>query len=660
MLTRLRQLVRSAPVIIGIATILMLGTVSTLDDWRRMELKGFDLLMVTTAPGKSTLPIAIVGVDETSFAQIGKQWPWPRSTHAKLVEQLNRAGALVIVFDLPFSDTSNEAEDRQFAEAIGKAGNVVLTSDLVFQETQFVRQWVRVEPLAAFKVAGAADGLASISRDSDLVLRQLPDGRDVLWREILRRVNLLRPGLIEEPSSLAGKMIGYIGPDHTFPYVHYYQALQADTDLPPDYFRDQIVIVGRDVKSATETGGNEDNFATPFTSWTGFLTPGAELHANILESAVSRRHLAPLRWGWNFAILAFAVAASVLLMRRWRPFLSGLAGLALLSAIVAADWLLFAYFNLWLAPLAAMIGVAIVYSALGTHAYFSERRERQETRRAFSMYLAPAVVDTIMAHPEKLQLGGERSEVTLLFTDLAGFTNISEQLGPEQVAQLLNEHFSRATTIIKQYGGTVNSFIGDAIMAMWGAPINDPKHALNACLAARDMQLDMQQLRAELYRRGLPPLAMRVGINTGQAIVGNLGALERFNYGAIGDSVNLAARLEGINKLYGTEILLSASTATQLDGALLLRQVDRVIVKGKTEVIDIYTISDHLEVNQLSAAALQAYQYKDWDKSETLWHQLLALNPTDKISRLFLDRIGELRQEPPPAGWVGEVALEKY
>ena len=276
------------------------------------------------------------------------------------------------------------------------------------------------------------------------------------------------------------------------------------------------------------------------------------------------------------------------------------------------------------------------------------------------MYLAPAVVDTIMAHPERLQLGGERSEVTLLFTDLAGFTNISEQLGPEQIAKLLNEHFSRATTIIKQHGGTVNSFIGDAIMAMWGAPIKDPKHALNACLAARDMQRDMHAFRAELSRRELPPIAMRVGVNTGQAIVGNLGARERFNYGAIGDSVNLAARLEGINKLYGTEILLSASTVAQLDGALLLRQVDRVIVKGKTEAIDIYTISVNVEINQISAAALHAFQCKEWDKSETLWHQLLARSPTDKISRLFLERIAELRQQPPPAGWVGEVALEKY
>ncbi|MEP7154941.1 MAG: adenylate/guanylate cyclase domain-containing protein [Betaproteobacteria bacterium] len=676
MLNRLRIFLRSAPAVVAVITLLMFTLLSTWDVWRRMEYKGYDLLMVFSAPGRSTLPITIVGIDEPSFAQIGKQWPWPRRMHGELLEQLNRAGALVVGFDVLLSEPSNDEDDTLLANAIRKAGNVVLTADLVYQETQYVRQWLRVEPIDAFKAAGAGNGLATIPRDSDLVLRRAPEGRDVFWREIVRMVNKVRPGLIEEPPSQPDRMIGYVGPDRTFPYVSYYQALHADTDLPPDVFRDQIVLIGRYVRSSVEMGGSDDNFATPFTGINGWLTPGVEIHANILESALSRRDIAPLSPAWNLLLLTFAVLSSAFLMRHWRPLRSALVAMLLLGFIAAGDWLLFSRYNLWLPAIASMLSVTVVYASLGAHAFLSEQRQRRETRRAFSMYLAPEVVNQIMAHPDKLKLGGERKEITLLFTDLAGFTNISEQLGPEQVAQLLNEHFSRATAIIKQHGGTVNRFIGDAIMAIWNAPLEDPQHALNACLAGCEMQRDMKQLRVTLAERGLPPIAMRVGIHTGSAIVGNLGASDRFDYTAIGDSVNLAARLEGVNKFYGTEILLSGATAQLLnmpaDPALrlaqgerglgknlLLRPVDRVIVKGKSEATDIFTPTDDEQLIALTTTALQAYRAQQWDESEKDWRSILQRYPDDRISVIYLERIAGLRDLPPAAGMTDATALEK-
>ena len=660
MLTRFRIAIRSAPIAVAIATLLLFAALSAWDGWRLLELKGYDLLMAANAPGRSTLPITIIGIDEPSIAQIGKRLPWPRSLHAELIDQLVRSGAMVVAFDVGFSESTTDEDDQRLAQAIAKAGNVVLTAHMDYHETPYVRQMTRVDPLDLFKVAGATNGFAEIPRDIDLVLRRFPEGQDVFWREIIRRVNLLRPGLIEEPQSLEGKMIGYVGPDHTFPYVSYYQALHADTDLPPDVFRDQIVLIGRDVKSAVETGGGDDNFATPFTGWRGgWLTPGVEIHANVMESAILRRSITPLTWGWNFGLLLFSVVASALLMRHWRPFVSAAAGCVMLAIVLTGDWWLFAHYHLWLPALAAMISVVMVYAGLGGHAYFSEQRQRRETRRAFSMYLAPEVVDQIMAHPEKLKLGGERREITLLFTDLKGFTSISEQLGPEQVAQLLNEHFSRATAIIKQHGGTVNRFIGDAIMAIWGAPLADEKHALKACLAARDMQLDMHLLREDFSTRGLPPIFMRVGVHTGPAIVGNLGAADRFDYTAIGDSVNLAARLEGVNKFYGTEILVSNATVQLLGGVLPLRTIDRVIVKGKTEAVEIFTPSDNLQLNQLTAEALQAYRGRQWDASEALWNQIVALFPDDKISTIYLERIAGMRELPPADDWDGSVALDK-
>ena len=662
MLIRLRTFLRSAPVIVSMATLLLFAALSAWDGWRLLEFKSYDYLMANTAPGRSALPITIVGIDEPSFAQIAKQWPWPRSMHADLLEQLTRSGAMVVAFDLVFSEPQSDSEDKRFAEAIEKSGNVVLSAHMAFQETQYARQWTRVEPLEIFRNAGAANGLADIPKDIDGVLRRMPDGQDVFWREIVRRTNKLRPELLAEPPSLDGKMIGYLGPDRpdrTYPYVHYYQALHADTDLPPDAFRDQIVIVGRYVQAAMETGGGEDSHATPFTAGTGFVTPGVEIHANALESALSGRSITPLAWHWNFALLITAIITSATLMRRWRPFVSAGLGIALLSVIAVGDWWLFTHQNLWLPVLAAMASVVTVYAGLGGHAYFSEQRQRRETRRAFSLYLAPEVVDEIMAHPEKLKLGGERREITLLFTDLKGFTNISEQLGPEQVAQLLNEHFSRATAIIKRHGGTVNRFIGDAIMAIWGAPLADEKHALKACLAAREMQLDMKALREEFTARGLPPIFMRVGIHTGPAIVGNLGAADRFDYTAIGDSVNLAARLEGVNKAYGTEILVSDKTARLLEGALPLRLVDRVIVKGKTEAVEIFTLCEDLALNQLTTEALQAYWGQRWDESEGLWKGILSQHPRDTISAIYVERIAAIRAMPPTENWDSAVALDK-
>ena len=660
-LSGIRKRLDLAAVAVAAITLALFATLSSLDSWRRVEYRGFDLLTIANANGKSTLPITLVGIDEPSFVQIGKQWPWPRRLHADLITQLNRAGAMVIALDVQLSEASNAEDDKLLADAIRVAGNVVVASHMAYQEDKYVRQWIRLDPNDVFKDAGASSGLANVTLESDLVVRRMPEGHDVFWREILARMNKLQPGVIKEPASQDGKFIGYAGPDHTFPSVSYYQALRADSELPPDVFRDQIVLVGRDVKASPDVGSAQaDVFATPFTSWTGWLTPGPEIHANVLESALAGESKTPLGWAWSLALLLVTVVLGAWLMRRWRPFWSGGVALLLIVGIGAIDWWLFVHQHLWLPALAAMFSVVTVYAGLGGYAFLSERRQRRETRRAFSMYVSAEVVDEIMAHPEGLKLGGERRELTLLFTDLAGFTNFSEQMGPEQVAQLLNEHFSRATAIIKQHGGTVNRFIGDAIMAFWGAPLADENHALNACRAARDMQLDMKKLRPELAARGLPQVAMRVGLHTGVAVVGNLGAADRFDYTAIGDNVNLAARLEGVNKLYGTEILLSGTTAARIEGRLPLRRVDRVIVKGKSEAVDIFTICERADVIALTEDACREYRAQHWDESEKIWRQLLLLDASDSVARHYLERLDELRKLPPAPDWGGEIALEKF
>ncbi|EKD39502.1 MAG: Adenylate/guanylate cyclase with Chase sensor, partial [uncultured bacterium] len=369
-------------------------------------------------------------------------------------------------------------------------------------------------------------------------------------------------------------MIRYLGPDHTFPYVSYYQALDPDKYLPRDFFRDQIVLVGRDTKASPDAGAAQaDTFSTPFTASTRWLTPGVELHANILENALSGLALSQSHPAARYGLLLVAVLLSALGMHRWRPVLSALLGIILIGAIMALDWWLFLYRNIWLPAASPLAGIMLMYVGQGGMAFYVERHRKRQIRQAFEHYVSPQVVAEMIAHPERLKLGGQKREVTLLFTDLQGFTVISERMSPEDVSQLLNHHLTEMAQIIMRHNGTVDKFIGDAVMAFWGAPLDDPQQAIHACLAAVEMQAAMAVMREHLASEGLPPLHMRIGIHSGRAIVGNMGSNDRFDYSAIGDTVNLASRLEGINKLYGTEILLSEYTAALLGKDFPLRQV---------------------------------------------------------------------------------------
>ena len=647
--------------ILAAAVALVFAALSFFPPWQLLERKGFDVLTVATAPEQSVLPITIVGIDEASFAQIPKQYPWPRDMHAKLIDSIAKSGALLIVMDVVFAEPSNNpAEDEAFARAIHDAGNVVLAADLQFQETRYARQWIRVDPLARLVDAGARRAFAGVSTGRDQVVRDLPPGEDVMWREAIRRVNELHPGMLALKEPPPHAMIRYAGPDHTYPYVSYYQALDAATMLPPDAFRDQIVFVGRDLKANINADvSSADNFGTPFTMRAGWMTPGVEIHANALETALRGDALAPAP-AWSRSLLpVLAAFLCAIAMRRWRPLVSLIPLAVVLAALGALDWALFMKADIWLPVIGAMASAVGIYLAYGFAAYVSESVRKAQIRRAFSLYVSPEVVDHVMAHPGRLKLGGERREVTMLFTDLQGFTTFTEELGADKVARILNVHFSRATAIVKRHRGTVNRFIGDAIMAMWGAPLDDPEQAVHACRAAVEMQDDLEALRAEFRAEGLPEIRMRVGIHSCTAVIGNLGSSDRFDYTAIGDGVNLAARLEGVNKLYGTGILVSGETRSRVGGAVPMRLVDRVIVKGKSEPVDIFTPCADPAAIEASERAIAAYRQRRWDDSERAWRQVLEAHPADTIAQLYLERIQRCRLVAPAQEWDGAVELEK-
>ena len=650
-------IVRSRSLLIAVGAWLVVAAVGSSSAWHLLELRGFDLWSRLAVRPPADTGITIVGIDESSFGELQQQWPWPRSVHGRLVDALTRAGAAVIAFDIVFAEPSVPEEDAAFAQAIFNAGPVVLAGDLATQENDYADQVIQVEPLHSLKEAGGIKGLAAVSLDGDMVLRRVPQDSEALWRVILRQDPRPEWRAAAERVVDGHTYIRYAGPDHTFRYVSYYQALDPDTFLPRDSLKGRIVLIGRDVKASPEPGAAQpDMFASPFSAATGQLTPGVEFHANAMLTMLTASEIRPIAQSARLALAAAIIAVAAWAMRKWRPVTSALVAVALALAWLAGSFGWFAYGDRWLPALGPPLGVALVYVAQGGTAFLTEQARRRQIKAAFGYYVSPAVVEQMVAHPERLKLGGERRVLSILFNDLAGFTTLAESLSAEETARILNEHLTAMTKIVLESGGTVDKFIGDAVMAFWNAPLDEPEHALKACQAAVAMQADLARRRADL---GNVDLRMRVGIATGAVVVGNMGSDTRFDYSAIGDNVNLAARLENVNKAYGTSTLVAASTIEVVSGRIPHRLVDRVRVKGKTEPVAVYTLDAEPAVVAISDQAIEAYRQQEWDRSAALWQSLLELSPDDPIAKVYLKRIPELRAQVRDAAWDGSIALEK-
>ncbi len=629
--------------------------------WRDLEYAGFDMLTIWTAPLAADLPIVIVGIDEPSFADFRQQWPWPRHYHASLVNALNRSGAAVIAFDIVFADPSDQNNDTGFATAIKQAGNVILAGDMVLQQRDQFRMHMRIDPLHLFQDAGSLTGISSITPDNDMIVRKIPRFSEAFWRVVLETYyQKTAPGTTTVSSLPANARVKYLGPDHFFNYVSYYQALDPENMLPPDIFKNKIVLIGFDIKASAQPGASRsDAFASSFMRKTGWLTPGVEIHATFIANALLNRHILVLSPVTVLVVTALALGISLAGMSPWSPFRSTVTLALMIGALGLLSWLLFSRYDTWLPVAGALTAPIILYMVQGAVALVHERQRRIEIRNAFQHYVPPQVVTEIIRHPEQLKLGGTYREITLMFTDLKSFTTISEKLTPAEVAAFLNTYFTQMTRIILKYGGTVDKFIGDAIMAFWGAPMEDPEQALHAVQAATDMQEATSFMHYHLADEQPLPVHMRIGIHSGKAIVGNMGSVDRFDYSALGDTVNLASRLEGVCKQYNCGILVSESTAKQLAGRMPLMYVDRVVVKGRSASIDIFTPLNDPDILKLSAAAVQAFHERNWDESEQLWQQLRTHDRVSGIADNYLDRIRSFRQYPPPDDWDKSVILDK-
>jgi adenylate cyclase len=649
---------------VGIATgafALMALVYTYVPAWQAVERRIFDELTVHTAPGELKQPIALIGISDEAIREMKQEWPWPRRVHAELIDRVAQGGALVIALDLVFDTPARDPEDdRLFAQAIAKAGNVVLAADFREHEDALYKMWKLVEPIPALVDAGAISGRATIPFDPDQFVRQVPAEPDAFWRQIIKVLQLKAPSHEVPPLPGANAMIRFMGPDTIFDPIPFHLVLQASPEELKTAFQNRIVIVGRELRASPELGlASSDLFSTPFLTRSNSLTAGMKVHATIVDNALSGMAIRPFGPAGNLMLSALAAVLAFFTMRRWRPLVSTGALVGIAALLGAVSGYLFVQERVWIAtatPVAVALAAFLVY---GARAYAVEQRRKGEMFRALSLYVSPAVAKQIAADPTKMALGGEARELTVIFTDLAGFTKLTEKHPPPVVQQVLFRHFTAMTEVVHAHKGSVIQFIGDAVMAFFGAPLDDPDHALNAVRAAIDMQRAMEKLREELRGQGLPEIRMRIGVNTCTAIAGNMGSKTRLTYTAMGDGINAGSRLEGANKFWGTPILVSGETVAKLGGRVPMRRVDRIRVSGKAVAMDVYTPSEDLALNARTDAAFDAYLRRDWDTADRIYAELLTANPADGVALRLRERIDAWRRNPAIATPEEGAALEK-
>lgn len=453
------------------------------------------------------------------------------------------------------------------------------------------------------------------------------------------------------PTDEGGRLlVNYRGPGQTFPHYSVTDILSGRT--PAQTFKDKIVLVG-----ATAVG-IYDLRVTPFDS----TFPGIEIHANIIDNILRRDFLVRPNWTALYDVASIILIGLILgaFLPRLSAFIGPLFGLGLMGVSVGANYVLFLK-GWWVNIIYPVVTLIVVYTGITIFRYMTEEREKKKIKGAFSSYVNPSVVAEMLKNPDMLKLGGDKRIATVLFSDIRGFTTISEKLDPEALVALLNRYLTAMTNIVFKYDGLLDKYIGDAIMAVWGAPLAQPEHAVLACRTSLEMMSALAALRQALAQEdpNVPYLDIGIGLNSGPMVVGNMGSESRMDYTAMGDAVNLGSRLEGANKQYGTNIIIGEMTFEQVKDRMLCRELDSVAVKGKNLPVRIFELlgevgripDERMRLARTFARGLSAYKRRQWDRAEGLFNAIKSYYPDDKPTQMYLERVAELRKNPPPDDW---------
>jgi adenylate cyclase len=467
----------------------------------------------------------------------------------------------------------------------------------------------------------------------------------------------IRLGDLDIPTDEAGRMlINYLGPAKTFPHYSISDIIKGR--LPSETFQDKIVIVG-----ATATG-IYDLRVTPFST----VYPGVEIHATVIDNILNGNFLQ------RSALTSFIDICSLVLfglligivIPRVKAVMGMLLSLFIVAFFVVANSFIFAYFNVWLNLIYPVLTMIVIYLGITIYRYITEEREKKKIKGAFQYYLTASVINEMLKDPTKLKLGGDKKDLSVLFSDIRGFTSISEKMSPEELVHLLNEYLTAMTNVVFKYDGLLDKYMGDAIMAVYGAPLDQPDHALRACRTAIGMMEELKILQKKWAEEEKPVLNIGVGVNTGDMVVGNMGSEMRFDYTVMGDSVNLGSRLEGINKEYGTNIVISEYTYEAVKDILFCRELDAVRVKGKKLPVRIYELIGEKKDGEKWGGAVNLFEeglakYKQglWDDAIEHFRKVLEIRPFDAPSHLYIERCQTLKETPPEGPWDGVFTMTK-
>ena len=612
-----------------------------------------DVLNVILPSSASSDDIVIVAIDETSFSAFETQWPWPRELHGMLVERLVEQGARDIIFDVIFAEPSEPESDVYFASAIANAKNVILASDLTAVDDGFMSGVIETRPYIDFEEAGARVGLAGVDQDNDRVIRYFPSFEGTL-ASVAAKYN-------EVPDDRS-QIINYVGADHSFDYVSYYQFFLED-GIEPGSIEDKYVLIGLDVKSSPDVQQSQvDAFPTPHTRFNARLSPGVEVHANMLQNLLQHSWITNPSNAQKILFLSFMAIIGFLATQTFNPYYS--LGALLLASISAFGASILSWQQgYFLTTFAAFPSYIIGFVASGAHAYLTEGKQKRQIKGAFAQYLAPDMVDALIADPDKLTLGGEKRTMTIMFCDVRGFTAISEALKdqPEVLAEVINTLLTELTNDILECGGTIDKYMGDCIMAFWNAPVENPKHAELAVSASQKMMKTIYKVNDKIRSQGKVTFDLRIGIGvaTGECVVGNMGSKQRFDYTVLGDVVNLASRLEGQTKGYGVTTVLCKNTASSSRSSKnLVLEIDKIRVKGKKDPEVIFgLLEDGASENELNLASeyLGKFRSGDFKGAKESLKKILnnESSPIFSFAKLMDNRINDLLEKPLPSDWDG-------
>lgn len=624
-------------ILIGVLISIILSSMQFVGVFYNLQLKLSDTLY----GGKNSLnSILIVAIDDQSLQEIGR-WPWNRDVFAKAIDALKEAK--VIGIDVAFFEQSTPEYDRQLGEAASKANVVVPVEYLSFakQEDKVIGQRMLL-PIKALD--RAKRGYVNIVTDVDGMTRainmDISEEYDnfayVVYNEYWKKE------LTDKPARFLVNFVGAPGSYKTYSIT---DVINGRADISE--FKDRLVLIG-----ATSPDMHDDYFVP--TSG-GKAMPGVEIHANAIQTMINKDFLAEESWIVNALILLISSLLIAVVAAKW-----GIKGITIVSPLIIIGYIfgaIYAFdYGLIMNMVYLPLTVISVYTSETIYAYRATKKEKQQIKDALSKYVAPAVVSEIMKHPENLKLGGQKKEITIFFSDIRGFTTISEKLTPEKLVHLLNEYLTAMTDIIMKRQGLVDKYIGDAVMAFWGAPLEQKDHAENACYSSLEMKETLNSLNKKWAKEGFPEIKIGIGLNTGPAVIGNMGSYERFNYTAMGDTINTGSRLEGLTKQYGVMIIASEDTQKKAGDGFVFRKIDLVQVKGKYKPTYIYELVCRKE--ELTAEIEQKihnyengfslYLERKWDKAIKEFERV-----NDFASKEFINRCMMFKKNPPSSGWDG-------